>query len=89
MIIFQFLIKESAQGAKSIIGYIPWFFVFHIHNAGEIFMYVRFFLIVGKRGTKAHWVNPLQIPKQDYVNVFEKISMYKNSCCNSIQEKGP
>ena len=63
------------------------YFVFHLNNVSDIFMFVKFLKIVGQRVTKYHWVNPLQNSKNIYVNVFEK-SMYKNSCCNNIQTKG-
>ena len=62
------------------------YFVSHFNNVGDIFMIVKFF-IVSQRGTKSHWVNPLPIFKQNYVNAFEKSYMCKNSCCDNLQIK--
>ena len=46
------------------------------------------FFLVNLRGTRAHEINPLQNLKHNYVKVFEKISVSKNTCCDNIQTKG-
>ena len=75
-------IKESSQGEQRKIGKIYCnFFVFHMKFVGDIFMFVKNYLfVVGQTGTKDHWLNPLKSFKHNYVKVFEKISVYKNSC---------
>ena len=41
-------------------------------------MFVNYYyFIFGQRGTKAHWVNPLKNPKNNYVKVFEKYMFLK------------
>ena len=87
---FDFLlllwIKESDQGAQSTIEYIARFIVFNLKNVDDIFMFVEFLFNSLPIGTKDHWVNPLQNFNQNHVYVFEKRSMYKNSCCKIFRQ---
>ena len=55
LIFFQLWIKECDQLAHRPIGSIPLIcFVLRLKNVGNIFMSVKYFLIVGQIGTKAH-----------------------------------